>query len=77
MVVLVLTYLPWNKMSAIALTTYSNEFSRIKSFVFQSKFLWNLFPTGPTDSKLALVQLGTKPLPKPMHTQFTDAYVQH
>ena len=53
-------------MSSIALTTFLNEFSWIKSFVFRFKFLWNLFPTGPIDSKSALVQFGAKPLPKPM-----------
>ena len=38
---------------------------------------------GPTDNKSALVQVmawcwtDTKPLPEPMLTQFTDAYMRH
>ena len=40
-------------------------------------------PRGPIDNKLALVQemawrrTGDKPLPEPMITQFTDAYMRH
>ena len=40
-------------------------------------------PKGPIDNKGALVQVmawrrtGDKPLPEPMLTQFTDAYMQH
>ena len=42
-----------------------------------------VIPESPTDSKKALVQVmawrqpGDKPLPEPMVTQFTDAYVRH
>ena len=40
-------------------------------------------PEGPINNKTALVQvmawrrIGDKPLPKPMLTQFTDAYMRH
>ena len=40
-------------------------------------------PNGPIDNKSALVQVmawrrtGDKPLPEPMLTQFTDAYMRH
>ena len=40
-------------------------------------------PKGPIDYKSALVQVmawrrtGEKPLPEPMQTQFTDAYIRH
>ena len=40
-------------------------------------------PKGPFDNKSALVhvmawhQTGDKPLPEPMFTKFTDAYMQH
>ena len=40
-------------------------------------------PSGPIDNKAALVQVmawrrtGDKPLPEPMLTQFTDAYMRH
>ena len=42
-----------------------------------------LIPKSPIDNKPALVQVmdwrraGDKPLPEPMMTQFTDAYMQH
>ena len=42
-----------------------------------------LVPRGPIDNKPALVQVmvwrrtGDKPLPEPMMTQFTDAYMRH
>ena len=42
-----------------------------------------LVPRSPIDNKLALDQVmawrraGNKPLPKPMLTQFTDAYMRH
>ena len=40
-------------------------------------------PRSPIDNKAALVQVtawrrtGAKPLPEPMLTQFTDAYMEH
>ena len=40
-------------------------------------------PKGPIDNKAALVQVmawrrtGDKPLPEPMPTQFTEAYMRH
>ena len=40
-------------------------------------------PKGPIDNKAALVQVlacrqtGDKPLPEPMVTHFTDAYMRH
>ena len=42
-----------------------------------------LIPKSPIDNKSALVQAmawrrrGDKPLPEPMMTQFTDAYMRH
>ena len=42
-----------------------------------------IFPKGPIDKKSALIQVmvcrlfGTKPLPEPMLTQCTDAYMRH
>ena len=42
-----------------------------------------LVPRSPIDNNLALVQVmawrrtGAKPLPEPMLTQFTDAYMRH
>ena len=46
-------------------------------FLFRFKF-----PKGPIDNKAALIQViewgrtGGEPLPEPMLTQFTDAYMQ-
>ena len=43
------------------------------------QILLNFVPKGPIDNKAALIQVmawhrtGHKPLPEPMHTQFTDA----
>ena len=43
----------------------------------------NFVPRSPIDNKPALVQVmawcrtGDKPLPEPMLTQFTDAYMRH
>ena len=47
------------------------------------KISLKLVPKGPIDNKPALVQVmawrrtGDRPLPEPMLTQFTDAYMQH
>ena len=55
-----------------------NENDRIP-IQFSLKFI----PRSPIDNKPALVQVmawrwaGDKPLPEPMMTQFTDAYMRH
>ena len=57
----------------------------MKSFVFWIKISLKFVPKGPIDNKSALVQVmvmawhrtGDKPLPEPMRTQFTDAYMRH
>ena len=47
------------------------------------QILLKFVPKGPIDNKRATVQVmawrrtGGKPLPEPMLTQFTDAYMQH
>ena len=47
------------------------------------KISFKFVPKGPIDNKSALVQVmawrrtGDKPLPEPMLTQFTDAYMRH
>ena len=47
------------------------------------QILSKIVPKGPTDYKPALVlvmawhRTGDKPLPEPMMTQFTDAYIRH
>ena len=73
------THLPLNKMATIIADNifkyiFLNEIVRISL-----KFV----PKGPIDNKSALVQVmawrrtGDKPLPEPMLTQFTDAYMRH
>ena len=49
--------------------------SWIKSFVFRLKITWCLFPRG----HLTICQhwFGAKPLPEPMLTQCSDAYMRH
>ena len=77
-----LTNLPQDKMAGISQTLVSNAFSWMKSCFF----IWislKCISKGPIDNKTALVQImawcrtGDKPLPQPMLTQFTDAYMRH
>ena len=66
-----------DKMDAILQTNFN--FHRRISIQFSLKFVHK----GPTDKKSALVKvmacrpLGVKPLPEPMLTQFSDAYMRH
>ena len=54
-----------------------------KKFCISIRISLKFVPKGPIDNKSALVQViaglraGDKPLPEPMLTQFTDAYMQH
>ena len=72
---------PRSKMAAIAQTTSSNAFSW-KAMYFDSK-LTEVVSKGPINNKPELVQVmawcraGDMPLPYPMLTQFTDAYMRH
>ena len=76
-----LTHLPLDKMTTILQTTFSSAFSwNIRILIqFSPKFV----PKCPIDNKSALVQVmacrpsGAKPLPEPMLTQFTYAYMWH
>ena len=79
----VLTHLPLKKMAAILgngilKCIFLNENVRIL-IVISLKCV----PKGPIDNNSALVQVmawlrtGDKPLPEPMVTQFTDAYMRH
>ena len=78
-----LTHLPLDKIAAnladdIFKCIILNENDRI-SIQISLKFV----PRSPIDYKPALVQVmawrrtGNKPVPEPMMTQFTDAYMQH
>ena len=79
----VLTHLPLDKMAVILQTTFSNAFSWMEMLEFHIKFSLKVVPKDPIDNKSALVQVvacrlfGAKPLPAPMLTQFTDAYMWH
>ena len=64
-----LTHLSLDKMAAISQTIFSDSFSSMKSFVFWFKFHWGLL--------LRVCLTGDKPVPEPMMTQFTDAYMWH
>ena len=77
------THLPLDKLVAILSDDifkyiFLSENDRI-SFQITLKFV----PRGPIDNKPALFQVmawrqtGDKPLPEPMLTKFTDAYMQH
>ena len=68
---------PLNKMAAILADDISKAFCRIPIQISQ-----NFVSMSPFDKKAALVQvmawrIGDKPLPEPMMTQFTDAYIRH
>ena len=52
-------------------------------FLIKAKFHLSLFLRGPIDNKSSFVQVmawprtGDRPLPEPMMTQSTNAYMQH
>ena len=71
-------------MAAISVdNTFKCIFVNEKFFIFIWISLKFVPQGGPTYKKSALVQVmawrrtGVKPLPEPMLTQFTDAYMQH
>ena len=75
---------PWTKWLPFHrhLQMYFHKWKWLKSFVFWFKFHWILFPRVQlTTNKSALVQVmarhpfGAEPLPEPMLTQLTDAYI--
>ena len=54
-----------------------------ENYRIQIQISLNFVPKSPIDNKSTLVQvmawrqIGDKPLPEPMMTQFTDAYMRH
>ena len=63
----VLSHWGRDKMAAILQTTFSNEFSSVKIFVFWFKFYWNVGTNEPTlNPVLAWCRTGDKPLTEPM-----------
>ena len=83
MLTFVLTHLSLDKMAAILEDNnfkciFMNENDRIPIWI-SLKFV----SKSPIDNKPALIQvmawcqIGDKPLPEPMLTQFTDAYIWH
>ena len=54
-----------------------------ENYIIPIQISMKIAPRSPIDNKAALVQVmacprtGDKPLPEPMMTQFTDAYMQH
>ena len=78
-----ITHLPLDKMAAISQMAFSNAFLWIEKFSILIKIVPKLALMGPIEIKSSLVgvmawrQTGNKPLPEPMMTHFTDAYMQH
>ena len=69
---------PLEKMAAIS-QTFSNAFSWMKMCVLLFKFHWSLFLRVQLIISLywLMYWLGAKPLPEPVMTQFSDAYIWH
>ena len=70
-------------MAAISQTTISNTILWMKSLFISIQIPLKFVPKGSTDNNAALIHVmawrrtGDKPLPEPMLTQFTDAYMRH
>ena len=70
-------------MAAILADNISNAFSWMKTIELQLKISLKFVPRSPINHNPALVQVmawrrtGTKPLPEPMLSQLTDAYMRH
>ena len=78
-----LTHLPLDKMAAtLADDNFKNIFLN-ENYKIPIRFSLEFVPSSPIDNKPALVQVmawrqtGDKPLPEPMLTQYTDAYMRH
>ena len=78
-----LTHLPLDKMAAILADSILKWIFLNEKFCISIQFSLKFVPKGPIDNKPALVQAmawcqtGHEPLPEPMSTQFTNAYMQH
>ena len=70
-------------MAAILADDIFNRIFFVEHVGISISILLKFVPKGPNDIKTALVQVlarrrtGDKPLPEPMLTQFTDAYMRH
>ena len=82
-VAFVLTHLPLDKMAAILADDIFTRIFLNGNGRIPIKISLKFVPKSPIDNKPALVQVmawcrsGDKPLPEPMITQFTDAYMRH
>ena len=80
-VLLWLTHLSLDKMTAISQTTFSRTFLWMKKFAFF--FIKKCVPKDPIKNNQTLVltmtwrRIGDEPLPEPILTRFTHAYMQH
>ena len=79
-----LSHLSLDKTAAILPRTFLNAFPWMESFVFWFEFHWRLFPKVQLTIShhwyrkwLGAEQAIIKPLPEPILTQFTDAYMLH
>ena len=70
-------------MATILQTTFSNAFCLKENLSILIEILLKFIPEHPITNKSSLAQamawhlFGAKPLPDPMMTRFTDAYMHH
>ena len=70
-------------MAAISQTTFFKRLSMNEKLCIFIQISLKFVRKGPIDSKSSLFQVmawrraGDKPLPEPMMTQFTEAYMRH
>ena len=78
-----LAHFPMDKMAAIFTDDIFEYIFMNQKFCISIRISLKFVPKGSIDNKSALVQVmacrltGDKPLPEPMLTQFTDAYMRH
>ena len=78
-----LTHLPQDKMAAVVANDNFKCIFLNKNNKFLIQILLKHVPRSPIDNKPALVQvmawrrIDDKPLPEPILTHFTDAYMRH
>ena len=70
-------------MAANSQAIFSHAFFMNETFYILIQISLKFVPKGPIENKPALVQVmawrrtGDKPLPEPLHTEFTDASMRH
>ena len=78
-----LTHLPWTKWPPFRRRHFQTHFREWQFYLISIRISLKFVPNGPIYNKAVLVQVkawrltGDNPLPEPMLTQFTDAYMRH